>query len=123
MKLDKLSLKDKRHTIYEEIPINKLGEKLHAMTTRKDTATRASQPDLSRVIKENESRKRKATSRASEMPKKFIALAEHTLHFQKDTPPRFHSSRRRSSGMLIFHLCHYQSYITTSHLSILFHYW
>lgn len=72
------------------------------MVTRSDQASKTPTIALrTRVVNKDEgaNRKRKAETVHLDATK-YMAMAERILHFQKDTPPRFHTSKRKSLGMI-----------------------
>ncbi|XP_046683075.1 targeting protein for Xklp2-like isoform X1 [Homalodisca vitripennis] len=101
--MKKLSVKAKKRTYFDGIEIDLQEEKQHTMTTRTDQARKTPTIGLrTRVVNKSMgglNRKRKFTFGECEAPIKYMAMAEQILHFQKDTPPRFHTSKRRSSGI------------------------
>lgn len=97
-------MKNKRRTCFDGIALCVKEEKQHTMTTRSDQASKTPTIDLrTRAVQKEptQSRKRKSESGYERCNTKYMAMAEKVLHFHKDTPPRFHSNRRRSSGKLM----------------------
>ncbi|XP_054260887.1 targeting protein for Xklp2 [Macrosteles quadrilineatus] len=102
--LKNISLRTRKRTHFDGIEIKTDIEKQHSMVTRNDEKIKTPKIELrTRSIAKdadlNKNRKRKSTY-AEEMraPEKYMAMAEHILHYQRDTPPRFHSHKRQSIG-------------------------
>lgn len=101
-------MKNKRRTCFDGISLCIKEEKQHTMTTRSDEASKTPTIELrTRAVQKEptENRKRKSDFGDKRCSTKYMAMAEKILHFQKDTPPRFHSNRRLSSGNLSLFVC------------------
>lgn len=87
-----------KQSLFEGILIDVPQDKQHSMITRHDINERT--PKLSlRTRSINRSvlsnfRKRKGSPIINGNASKYVSLAEGVLHFEKDTPERFHTKRR-----------------------------
>jgi len=103
--LNNVSLRARKRTHFEGIDIAIKNEKQHCMTTRNDEKIKTPKIELrSRTVTKGgnppQNLKRKSMFvDENKAPEKYMAMAEHILHFQRDTPPRFHSHRRQSTGV------------------------
>lgn len=97
-----VSKKGKR-SLFDGIVLDVSQDKQHSMVTRQDTEEHTPKLTLrsrsvNRSFMSDTTRKRKGSPVVNGNINKYVSLAEGILHFQKDTPERFHTKRR--SGTL-----------------------